>query len=173
MENEIGKSIKQGIQRAKLSQVELAKRLNVTPQAISAWIAGRILPSADKLVEIIRMLDLVPDLFSEHKPIVEPDVSCVAEPKSAYMNSVSLQIDDLQRRVFEIEQKQSVPTPIAVTTENRSLIELLERRLAALEDSIRQHQATVNHINGKCNVGSVNGDINGIVAGRNIGKIQS
>lgn len=62
---DIGNIIKIGLDRKKLSQAELAREMGLTRASISKWVGGENIPPGDKLVKIIKILDLVPDLFPE------------------------------------------------------------------------------------------------------------
>lgn len=142
---DISEAIADGLHKKKMSCQDLATKLNVSEVAAWKWANGAAVPGGLKLLEIIRILDLVPALFPDY-----------AKKQNAPSAETSL-----EARLAALEDRLS--RPVAVTTENRSLIELLERRLAALEDSIRQHQATVNSINGHNVIGAVSGygSING------------
>lgn len=54
-----------------ISQAELAKKANVTQQAVAKWESGESFPRADKLPALARILDCtIDDLFWENKKAV-------------------------------------------------------------------------------------------------------
>ena len=50
--------IKEAIQQSGITQVELAKRLNVYQSAVSQFFSGRTLPALDTLANLCIILDL-------------------------------------------------------------------------------------------------------------------
>lgn len=50
-------NIKNIREQAGLTQVEVAKALNVGQSAVAAWETGRTLPRADKLIDIAKLLN--------------------------------------------------------------------------------------------------------------------
>ena len=50
-------NIKNIREQAGLTQVEVAKALNVSQSAVAAWETGRTLPRADKLIDIAKLLN--------------------------------------------------------------------------------------------------------------------
>lgn len=50
-------NIKNIREQAGLTQVEVAKALNVSQSAVAAWETGQTLPRADKLIDIAKLLN--------------------------------------------------------------------------------------------------------------------
>jgi transcriptional regulator with XRE-family HTH domain len=44
--------------KPRMTQTDLAEKLGVTPQAVSAWIHGRAMPTPEKMAEIERLLGI-------------------------------------------------------------------------------------------------------------------
>jgi transcriptional regulator with XRE-family HTH domain len=126
---QIGKIIDGGLSATRMQKGELADKLGVSAPAVSQWISGKTMPDAAKLIEIVRILDLVPALWPEYAP-------CANAPPAAPPGS------SLEARVAAIEARLATPT--TVQTENRALIELLERRLASLETALLERGAVNN-----------------------------
>ena len=53
-----------------MTQTELAARIEVKPQAVSAWEKKGIRPSADKIQKIAKVLGITTDVLLEDKKIV-------------------------------------------------------------------------------------------------------
>ncbi len=66
---DISKLIAMGIKRKNISQKELAEKLNIGQSSVAKWISGKSMPQADKMIEIIRILDLVSEFFPEYQRI--------------------------------------------------------------------------------------------------------
>lgn len=61
----IGKFIKQKRKEGKLTQSELAEKLNITDRTISKWENGNCMPDAGLIPEICKILNItINDLFS-------------------------------------------------------------------------------------------------------------
>lgn len=54
----IKRRLKEALSQSGLSQVELAKKLNISQSCIAHYIKGDILPSLDKFTDICALLDL-------------------------------------------------------------------------------------------------------------------
>ena len=57
--------IKQGREKAGLTRAELANLLGVSPASVSYWESGQKIPSGDLTIEMIRLLNLVQEIFPE------------------------------------------------------------------------------------------------------------
>ena len=66
---DIGQLILDGLLKKKMSQKELAYKLGVKPPTFNKWISGQNGTPASKLVEIIKMLDLVEEFFPGYRKI--------------------------------------------------------------------------------------------------------
>lgn len=67
----IGELINRGIRKKGINQRELAKMMGVSPPAVANWISGTKNPTADKLIELIKILDLARDFFPESDSLVQ------------------------------------------------------------------------------------------------------
>ena len=54
---EIGRRIRQRLEELHMTQVELARRLNVTPKLVSQYVTGTSIPHIDRIAEIAEELD--------------------------------------------------------------------------------------------------------------------
>lgn len=70
---ELGKIIKSGRTKKGLTQDELAKLLGVTKVSIWSWESGRYVPDGKILIRLAEILDIVFELFPEHKPKSDAD----------------------------------------------------------------------------------------------------
>lgn len=89
---DIGKTINIGLRKKGLSQVKLAKALGVSPPTVANWISNKRKPDAEKLLQIINLLDLVPEFFPEYKEDTSDDILC--------------KLEKLNDRVTKIEKQQ-------------------------------------------------------------------
>ena len=64
--NVIGRAIKEGLKRKNMSQKDLAEIMKVSKSSVTYWVKGLSFPPGDKLIKIIRDLDIVNDLFSNY-----------------------------------------------------------------------------------------------------------
>ena len=61
----IGKFIQEKRKEQKLTQSDLAEKLNITDRAISKWENGNCLPDASAMAELCKLLNIsINDLFS-------------------------------------------------------------------------------------------------------------
>lgn len=58
---EIGKFIAQNRKKQKLTQAQLAERLNITDRAVSKWETGKNMPDASLILELCEVLDITAD----------------------------------------------------------------------------------------------------------------
>lgn len=63
--DKISKRIKDGLKKKGMTQKELARRLGINRSSVGQWVSGRALPSLDKFLRIVEILDL--DGFSGEK----------------------------------------------------------------------------------------------------------
>ena len=146
---QLGEIIANKLSATRMQKGELADKLGVSAPAVSQWISGKTTPDAIKLIEIVRLLELVPDLWPEW------GVRANAPPRPP-VHPASI-AGSVEARVAAIEAK--LATPPAVLIENRALIDLLDRRLASLEAALTD-QRCVNNISAVNNhVGSVAGNV--------------
>lgn len=54
----VGKRIRQNRIAKNISQIELAGKLGISPQAVSRWELGRSLPHAEKLLRLSEILEI-------------------------------------------------------------------------------------------------------------------
>ena len=54
---EIGRRIRRRLEELHMTQVELARRLNVTPKLVSQYVTGTSIPPIDRIAEIAEELD--------------------------------------------------------------------------------------------------------------------
>lgn len=90
MSKDIGKIISQGLRKKGFSQKDLAEKLGVHQSSITKWVSGRAYPAAQKLLDIIKILDLVEDFFPGYT-------------KNASEKAVS-KLEDLEERVSMLEK---------------------------------------------------------------------
>lgn len=64
---DIGELINKGLRRKGITQTRLAEILGVKPPSVAAWISGKSSPKAEKLVEIINILDLKDEFFPNNE----------------------------------------------------------------------------------------------------------
>lgn len=63
-----GENLKYYLAKYGVNQAELAKRLDVTPAAVSSWITGQKTPRMDKVTVLTRMFHCtVSDLLDPHR----------------------------------------------------------------------------------------------------------
>lgn len=55
-----------------MSQTDLAKELDVTPQAVSAWINGRTTPTPDRMAKLEELLGIPMRAWTEEDAAEEP-----------------------------------------------------------------------------------------------------
>ncbi len=67
--NHISKKIQMAMGKMGVSQKELAKMIGTSQPSVNKWISGKSMPQADKLLEIIKMLDLVEEFFPGYRKI--------------------------------------------------------------------------------------------------------
>ena len=66
--NKIANNIKKYRQKQKMTQDELAEKLNVTRQAVSNWETGKTQPDIDTLAQIAEVFDIsIEELIYEEK----------------------------------------------------------------------------------------------------------
>lgn len=69
---EIGKFIAQNRKEKKLTQAQLAEKLNITDRAVSKWETGKSMPDASLILELCEILDITADeLLSGEKTDAE------------------------------------------------------------------------------------------------------
>jgi len=62
----IAQAIKKGRKKKGWNQSELREKLGVSFSIISKWEVGDKTPGGETLVELIRMLDILPEIFPEY-----------------------------------------------------------------------------------------------------------
>lgn len=65
----IANKIRRALFDKNMTQLEFAKKLNVSRNVVSQWVTGRNIPPGDKMLLIAKELDLVTELFPEYKKI--------------------------------------------------------------------------------------------------------
>lgn len=125
----ISEAIEIGLRRKKISQVDLASKIGVTESAVSSWTKGRKLPSADKLMQIIAILDLVPDLFPGYSATRDPPTITPEMPEKIGSPALQGEVSD-----------------VAEDQEARADIKRLEENVQLLSENLRQLQIAVNGI---------------------------
>ena len=63
-----GERIKREREKRKLSQEDLAERINVSRQAVGKWEADRSRPTREKLERLSALFDLPPEVWQEEPP---------------------------------------------------------------------------------------------------------
>lgn len=63
---EIGKHIKRGLEKKGMLQKDLAQVLKRSNSTISEWINGKKIPPANEFVQVVKLLDIVGDVFPEY-----------------------------------------------------------------------------------------------------------
>ena len=98
----IGERIRERRQELGLTQDELAKTLDVTPQHISAIETDKRAPSLDFLVRLAKMLKVTTDyLLSGEEAIVTPAISAIkADGKlsSRARNALAVLVEELYEK---------------------------------------------------------------------------
>ncbi|BBM84680.1 helix-turn-helix domain-containing protein [Candidatus Uabimicrobium amorphum] len=112
---DVGEIINTGMKRKGLSQRELAEQLDVSQPNVAKWVSGKMMPRADKLIEIIKILDLYDDFFPEKKLFKANETleNNKNENFLTYTNMDQIQkfleqileIKDLKDRIIELENK--------------------------------------------------------------------
>lgn len=64
---DLGKIIKQGRSKKQMTQEELAKIVKVNKVSIWAWESNKYSPSGEMLIKLGEILDIVDELFPDHK----------------------------------------------------------------------------------------------------------
>ncbi len=82
---DISNKIAMGLKLKGLSQRELAEMLGIHQTGVGKWISGKSLPTADKLIEIIKILDLVEDFFPGYGKLDDTELDSV-EKKLALLD---------------------------------------------------------------------------------------
>lgn len=90
----MGDKIRALRQSFQLSQVELAKALNISKQCVSNWENNYIQPSVEMLVKLARFFNVSADYILDIEPKQSLDVSGLTEKQSAH---IKLLIEDLKR----------------------------------------------------------------------------
>ena len=65
--------------QAGLSQMELARRLSVSPSAVGMYEQGRREPSSDRIVAIARIFDVSTDYLLTGEPVTDGDRTAVGQ----------------------------------------------------------------------------------------------
>lgn len=60
---DISNAIARGLRNKGMSQKDLAEKLDIGQSSIAKWVSGKAMPQADKMIEVIRLLDLVEEFF--------------------------------------------------------------------------------------------------------------
>ena len=79
-----------------ISQVELAKRLNVSKQCVSNWENDNVLPSIEMLVKLSKLFLVTTDALLGRDDMVLIDVSGLTQEQISH---ISLIIKDFQNQV--------------------------------------------------------------------------
>jgi antitoxin CcdA len=128
-----GIRIRQARKKAKLSQAELARRLEVTPGAVGQWEAGLTRPGQDKLVALSAVLNLsVAELLGLPK----------ANRKMAALGRAVSEGLELDRRL--LDQARGLGIDIALAL-NRHLRELVGK--ARAEQWLKENRAALDDAN--------------------------
>lgn len=64
---DLGKIIRSGLERKHMTNIELANLVGLQPTSVSMWLANKSKPPADKMIQIMEVLDIVPDLFPKYR----------------------------------------------------------------------------------------------------------
>lgn len=64
---DIGKIVNDGLKKHRMPKKELAFKLGVQPPAITKWLSGQNSFPSDKLIQAIKILDLVEEFFPGYK----------------------------------------------------------------------------------------------------------
>lgn len=62
----LGRIIKKALWEKQMTQVDLAKKMNVSRGVIAQWVNGNNVPPGDKLIELMNTLDIVSDIFPNY-----------------------------------------------------------------------------------------------------------
>lgn len=105
----IGKFIQEKRRERKLTQEQLAEKLNITDRAISKWENGINMPDAGTIPELCNILDIsINDLFSGEKVAMKKQTEKVEE------NLIALkkENEEKDKKLLDLEILISVPTII-------------------------------------------------------------
>lgn len=79
-----------------LTQVELAKELNVTKQTVSNWENDNIQPSIDMLVKLADFFAVTTDFLLDREVLTSINVQDLSNEEIAHINLI---IKDLKKRI--------------------------------------------------------------------------
>lgn len=79
----------------KLSQIEVATKLNVTKQSVANWENGNVMPSIDMLIKISTEFNVSADFLLELNNRKFIDVTSLSLEETAHIQSI---INDLKKR---------------------------------------------------------------------------
>jgi transcriptional regulator with XRE-family HTH domain len=102
----ISANIKRALETAGMAPSELARRIQVSPQAVSQWMSVKTTPSAKHLAEIAEQLQIPIDYFRQ-----SPDASLSSMP-------ISIREDELvtMEKVYQLLRRQPAPARRRILT---------------------------------------------------------
>lgn len=98
----VGEAINSGMKRKGISQRELAEMLNVSQPNVAKWVSGKMMPRADKMIEIIKILDLRDEFFPEEdEPCPEKEEKKITVDGDVIQHLFS-EIEDIKKQINEV-----------------------------------------------------------------------
>lgn len=133
---DIARIIREGRERLKLNQSELAELVGVSPQAVQQWESGATQPRGKRLNRIAEALKLPPAMMhfgmSQEVPAAAPDKTVLREPDSPVYESRSAsprvakkpapENDALINQVIEAMRRMSKEDAARLVTISKALV---------------------------------------------------
>ena len=113
---DIGEKINVGLQRKKMDRKDLAKLMEVNPSAVAKWISGRTKPPADKLLKIIKILELYEEFFPEKFSVARKQIEDQKLGRAyVYLDAQSIisieeKMSHMQKEIEELKEIQQKQT---------------------------------------------------------------
>lgn len=133
MNNLIGNSIRTGLLRKDISQKKLSEIMGVSPPTINKWVSGENKPEADKLISLIKILQIQDLFFSE--------VESQSNKKIATLKDIESLRKELKDEISKGEEIFS--TLVKIVKEEA----IKESRIIALEKEIQELKQILKVVN--------------------------
>lgn len=102
---DLGSKINNGLKRKGMSQSELAEKLGIKQQSVGKWISNKSSPTAENLIEIIKILDLKDEFFDDGSAVDEEDPVAIQEALKSVPVDYLKKLDD---RLTALEKRKSL-----------------------------------------------------------------
>jgi len=107
IKNQFASLLRDALHHKKITQEELAKKLDVKRSTVAQWTTGRNMPPGDKMIQLARELELVEDFFPGY--IKESNLPHQASNRQgASFKKGVLDMPDVQLRVLVIKILESL-----------------------------------------------------------------